>query len=102
MSTEKKPSKPRSVQSLLLLAGCMFIMSGLSGMRLGRQVYGMTGASSLDNSGMAIPGSGSTSSYVKENWMYPVGIASLCLGVVTTMAAAIVTIGQRTKQAGDR
>jgi hypothetical protein len=79
----------------------MFIMSGLSGMQLGRQVYGMAGASSIDNSGIAIPGSGSTSSFVEENWMYPMGITSLCLGVITTVAAGIVTIGQRTKQTDD-
>jgi hypothetical protein len=62
----------------------------------------MAGASRLDNSGIAIPGSGSTSSYVEENWMYPAGLASLCVGVVTTMAAGVVTVGQRARKTDDR
>jgi hypothetical protein len=97
MSTEKKPS-PQSPQMLLFLAGSIFIMSGLSGMRLGKKVYNIAGASHLDNSGMVIPGSGSTSPYVEENWMYPAGLASLCVGVVTTMAAGVVSVGQRIRK----
>ena len=87
---------------LLLLAGSMFIMSGLSGMRLGKQVYNMAGAARLDHSGIAIPGSVSTSTYVTENWMYPAGLASLCVGFVTTMAAGVVTVGQRARKTDDR
>jgi hypothetical protein len=96
MSTNKTKSKPPSLQMRLFLAGSLLIMSGLIGVREGRKVYDMTGFSRLDNSGMAIPGSGGMSSpYVEQNWMYPIGCVSLTAGLITSIAAGVVAIRQR-------
>ncbi len=96
MSTQKQPPKALPLQLRLFLAGSLFIMSGLTGMRAGKQVYNMAGASRLDNSGMVIPGSSGTSSYVEQNWMYPFGCLSLTAGVITSIAAGVIAIRQRT------